>query len=201
MTATTINPLDVPEHVIDRVQAYSDSQYDEFMVMFRTLIRGGAPQAMAYESAHFKAIGLDITGRPKAEPVDLRDDVWPDPQPLPLGLPSVAPFEFHLLPQSLRPWGEDIVDRMRCPPDYIGVSIMAAVAAVVGRKIAIRPKQHDDWSVIAESVGIPDWSPRRTQVSSDGGSAQADEAPDREGNRRAQGRRGHAQDRPRSSRR
>src|SRR5207237_240900 len=73
---------------------------------------------------------------------------WPEPQPLPLGLPPVAPFEFHLLPQSLRRWAEDIVDRMRCPADYIGVSIMAGIATVVGRKIAIRPKEYDDWSVI-----------------------------------------------------
>ena len=92
------------------------------------------------DGAEFEAEAFD----PSADD----DRVWPDPQPLPLGLPPVAPFEFHLLPDSLRPWGEDIVDRMRCPPDYIGVSIMAAVAAVVGRKIAIRPKQHDDWSVI-----------------------------------------------------
>ena len=84
------------------------------------------------------------------EPADSETtyQVWPDPQPLPFGLPAVAPFEFDLLPQSLRSWGADIADRMRCPAEYIGVPIMAAVAAVVGRKIAIRPKQHDDWSVI-----------------------------------------------------
>jgi putative DNA primase/helicase len=90
--------------------------------------------------------GADAAGRSHAND-DLRDE-WPDPQPLPLGLPPVAPFDYHLLPESLRPWGEDIVDRMRCPPDYIGVSIMVALAAVVGRQVAIRPKQHDDWTVI-----------------------------------------------------
>lgn len=79
---------------------------------------------------------------------------WPDPQPLPLGLPPVAAFDVHLLPTSLQAWGADIVDRMRCPPDYVGVSIMASVAAVVGRKVAIRPKQHDDWTVIPNLWGF-----------------------------------------------
>jgi len=95
---------------------------------------------------------VDSDTRPATD--DELRDVWPDPQPLPLGLPPVAPFEFHLLPHALRPWGEDIVDRMRCPPDYIGVSIMAAVAAVVGRKVAMRPKAHDDWSVVANLWGF-----------------------------------------------
>ncbi len=121
--------------------------------------------------------------RPATEE-ELRD-LWPDPQPLPLGLPAVAAFEFHLLPESLRPWGEDIVDRMRCPPDYIGISIMVAVAAVVGRQVAIRPKQHDDWSVIPNLWGFLVGRPGVLKISGDGGSLKADEAADREGDRAA----------------
>ena len=43
---------------------------------------------------------------------------------------ALAAFEFHLLPHLLRRRGEDIVDRVRCPPNYIGVSVMTAVAAL-----------------------------------------------------------------------
>lgn len=74
------------------------------------------------------------------------DDVaaWPDPQPLP-NAPPVQAFDFDLLPDSLRPWIEDIAERVQCPPDFPAVGAMISLAAVVGRKIGIRPKRQDDW--------------------------------------------------------
>ena len=72
---------------------------------------------------------------------------WPNPEPLPSGLPAVAPFALDLLPAALRPWIADIAERMQCPPDYPAVSAMVTLAAVVGRQMAIRPKCQDDWTV------------------------------------------------------
>ena len=80
-------------------------------------------------------------------------DEWPDPQPLPEELPSVAPIKFDLLPSSLRPWIEDIAERIQCPPDYPAVAAMIALAGIVGRKVAIRPKKHDDWLVVPNLWG------------------------------------------------
>jgi putative DNA primase/helicase len=74
-------------------------------------------------------------------------DAWPDPEPLPAGLPDVAPFDLALLPVALRPWIADIAERMQCPADYPAVAAMVCLAAVVGRQVAIRPKQFDDWTV------------------------------------------------------
>jgi hypothetical protein len=45
-------------------------------------------------------------------------DVWPDPKSLPSELPDVPQFSFDCLPNVFRPWIEDIVDRMQCPPDW-----------------------------------------------------------------------------------
>ena len=73
---------------------------------------------------------------------------WPEPQPLPSGLPDVAPFDFALLPETLRAWGEDICERVQCPPDYVGATIMAALGAVLGRKVGIRPQERTDWTEI-----------------------------------------------------
>jgi len=73
---------------------------------------------------------------------------WQEPMPLPDGLPPVAPFDFALLPESLKTWAADIVDRMQCPPDYVAVTVIVAVAAVIGRKIGIRPQASTDWVVI-----------------------------------------------------
>ncbi len=70
-----------------------------------------------------------------------------DPDPLPDELLPVAPFDFALLPDNLRPWAEDICDRMQCPADFIGAGIMAALAGLIGRRVAIRPQARTDWTV------------------------------------------------------
>jgi Protein of unknown function (DUF3987) len=76
-----------------------------------------------------------------------------DPQPLPDPLPKVEPFEPKLLPEAFRPWIQDIAERMQCPMDFPAVSVMVAIASVVGRKVVIRPKKHDDWRVVANLWG------------------------------------------------
>ncbi|MHB8255866.1 MAG: YfjI family protein [Acidiferrobacterales bacterium] len=60
-------------------------------------------------------------------------------------MPPVAVFDFDLLPDALRPWIQDIAERVQCPPDFPAVGAMISLAAVVGRKIGIRPKRRDDW--------------------------------------------------------
>jgi len=73
---------------------------------------------------------------------------WPAPKPLPDDLPPVAPFDFDLLPPSLEPWARDIAERIQCPGDYIGATVIAALGAVLGRKIGIRPQERTDWTEI-----------------------------------------------------
>jgi hypothetical protein len=79
---------------------------------------------------------------------------WPDPVPLPTSLLPVAPFDYGMLPEKLRPWVEDVSERMQCPPDYVGVSVMAALGSVIGRKVSVRPKIRDDWSVVGNMWGL-----------------------------------------------
>lgn len=74
--------------------------------------------------------------------------------PLPDELSPVAPFEAALLPDTLRPWAEDISERIQCPPDFVAVGIMTGLAAVLGRKVAIRPQEHTDWTVIVNQWGL-----------------------------------------------
>jgi putative DNA primase/helicase len=42
---------------------------------------------------------------------------------------------------------------MQCPPDYPAIATMIAAGSVVGRRVAIRPKRHDDWTVVANLWG------------------------------------------------
>lgn len=79
---------------------------------------------------------------------------WPQPQPLPDGLPSVPAFEAELLPEAFRPWVMDVAERMQCPPDYPAVGVMVEAGSLIGRQLAIRPKRHDDWTVVPNLWGI-----------------------------------------------
>jgi putative DNA primase/helicase len=78
---------------------------------------------------------------------------WPDPQSLDHGLTYVLPFDYKLLPETLRDWISDIAERMQCPPDFPAVTSMIALGGVVGRQMSIRPKKFDDWTVVPNLWG------------------------------------------------
>ncbi len=78
---------------------------------------------------------------------------WPAIMPLPDARLSVPAFNPALLPEALRPWIEDIAERLQCPPDFAAVGAMVSQAAVVGRRIGIRPKARDDWTVVPNLWG------------------------------------------------
>jgi putative DNA primase/helicase len=81
------------------------------------------------------------------------DVEWPEPKPLLNDLPEVPAFDYACLPDTLRPWIEDIADRMQCPPDFPAVGAMIALGSLVGRKTGIRPKGRDEWLVIPNLWG------------------------------------------------
>ena len=81
------------------------------------------------------------------------EDTWPDPEALPNRLSPVDSFSYDLLPEAFRSWIKDISERMQCPPDFPAIGAIVSLSAVVGRKIGIRPKRHDDWTVIPNLWG------------------------------------------------
>ena len=81
-------------------------------------------------------------------------EAWPAPLPLPDGLPPVPPFDYELLPASLRPWVADVAERMQCPPDYCAATAVVMAGMLIGRKVAVRPKRHDDWQVVPNLYGM-----------------------------------------------
>jgi putative DNA primase/helicase len=74
------------------------------------------------------------------------------PEPLP-SLPAVLPFDYSFLPVVLRNSVKDISERMQCPPDFATVAIIVMIAALLGRKVAIRPMRRNDWTVIPNLWG------------------------------------------------
>jgi hypothetical protein len=87
----------------------------------------------------------EATGRPGE---------WPEPKPLPNGLPDVPPFAAELLPSAFRSWVADVAKRMQAPADYAAVAVMVAAGSVIGRQVAIRPKRCDDWTCTPNLWGM-----------------------------------------------
>ena len=71
---------------------------------------------------------------------------WPDPKPIPVGLARVDEFDLEFLPEALRPWIDDIAERLQCPPDYVAVAAMVSLGSVIGRRVGIRPQRKTDWT-------------------------------------------------------
>jgi putative DNA primase/helicase len=100
-----------------------------------------APPPYEPASRDERAALAPAVGDPRTWPVSS----WPDPQPLPEGLAPVAPFDYAMLPDRLRPWVQDVADRMQCPPDFVAVPMVAAAGNLIGRRCAIRPQAWSDW--------------------------------------------------------
>jgi putative DNA primase/helicase len=81
------------------------------------------------------------------------EEEWPEPLPLPIALPPVAPFDPDLLPKAFRTWIVDISERMQCPIDYVAVAAMVGLSGIVGRRVGIRPKRYDTWLVVPNLWG------------------------------------------------
>lgn len=80
-------------------------------------------------------------------------DACPEPTELPPELYPVQPFDMALLPDSLRPWIADVCERVQCPPDFVAVPVMVALGSLIGRKVRIRPKAKDNWTVVPNVWG------------------------------------------------
>jgi hypothetical protein len=81
---------------------------------------------------------------------------WPIPQPVPIELlPPVASFDVAtLMPESFAPWVRDVAERIQCPADYVGVTVMVTAGSVIGRQCVVRPKRYDDWEVVPNLWGL-----------------------------------------------
>jgi putative DNA primase/helicase len=75
------------------------------------------------------------------------------PRPLSATLLPVPPLNPAMIPAPLRGWLVDIAQRGCFPLEYPTAAAIEALAAVVGRKLGIRPKRHDDWLVVPNLWG------------------------------------------------
>ena len=80
-------------------------------------------------------------------------ETWPNPSPLPNGLPPVPELDPAILPDQLREWAEDTAERFSAPLDYVAAAAMVSVGSVIGRRIGIRPQTQTDWTEVCNLWG------------------------------------------------
>jgi hypothetical protein len=114
----------------------------------------GAGAEDRWKGAANGAEGFDSFGSTEG-----RRSEWPEPKPLPKGLPAVAAFDSDFLPDSIVPWVMDINNRMQCQPDNVAVAAMTALGAVIGRRVGIKPQMNTDWvevpNIWVATIGRP----------------------------------------------
>jgi hypothetical protein len=89
----------------------------------------------------------------EGEPPEEGPEFLGDPRPIAAELLPVEPIDPQIIPEALRPWCEDITNRVGCPPEYVVAPLIVLLSGVIGRRIAIRPKRCDDWAVIPNLWG------------------------------------------------
>jgi Protein of unknown function (DUF3987) len=103
------------------------------------------------QSKYWAEIGYDINVEGFEK---LSVNEWSTPQPLPEDLPHVPKFDSSMLPAAFRPWIEDIAERMQINPDIPAIGAITALSAAIGRRVQIKPKAYDDWTVVPNLWGV-----------------------------------------------
>jgi putative DNA primase/helicase len=82
-------------------------------------------------------------------------------RPITADLLPVPPLDPRMIPEQFRGWCLDITRRASCPLEYVAATLIVVLGALIGRRVAIRPKRRDEWAVIANVwgtvVGKPGW--------------------------------------------
>ncbi len=66
---------------------------------------------------------------------------------------KVPELDLSAIPSVMCHWVSDAAERMQVPPDFFAAPCLVAFASVVGRQVAIYPKQEDSWSVVPNLWG------------------------------------------------
>jgi len=110
------------------------------------------------DAGHTKEEFLELVAA--TEPFD-GSKAWPKkPKDLDVQLPAVEELRKSMLPDPLSTWVFDVARRMdNAAPDFAAAAVIVQAGALIGRKVGIRPKRHDDWVVVPNLwgglVGMP----------------------------------------------
>jgi putative DNA primase/helicase len=75
------------------------------------------------------------------------------PERITVDLRSVPPLPIELIPAPLRAWLADIAARVGSPIEFGAGAAIVSLASVIGRKVGVRPRRRDDWTLPANLWG------------------------------------------------
>jgi hypothetical protein len=75
----------------------------------------------------------------------LSEPTWEKVLELPAAAPEVPTLPAEMIPEPLRPWIDDVAERLSVHREYVAIPALVSLGAVIGRTVGIHPKQRDDW--------------------------------------------------------
>jgi hypothetical protein len=102
---------------------------------------GGAPNGVARHD-----------GAPAAAPREIEPD-WGELRELSDHVIAAPAMPVALVPEPLREWVADISQRMRVPVEMVAIPALVFISSLVGPRLGIYPKKHDDWLVVPNLWG------------------------------------------------
>jgi hypothetical protein len=78
---------------------------------------------------------------------------WGNPRPISQKLPAVKTITNDMLPKSLYDYTFDNANRLNVALEFIAIPLVVGLGSVIGTKVSILPKKHDDWENIANFWG------------------------------------------------
>ncbi len=79
---------------------------------------------------------------------------WPGRRGLPPLLPNTPALPPELIPAAIRSWLVDVAERAQVPLEFVAVPAIVGLGSLIGRKVGIRPKSRDDWTVVPNLWGV-----------------------------------------------
>ncbi len=83
----------------------------------------------------------------------LQQNGWGELKPIGTSLLPVEPFNPLQLPMPFMDYIYDVSERQQAPLDFIAVSALCGLAAVIGNGVRVAPKQYDDWTIVPNLWG------------------------------------------------
>jgi hypothetical protein len=81
------------------------------------------------------------------ETISNPSDEWEVPEPLGREVPPAPEFPMDVLPEDVRDYVKDHVERLQCPVDMMAMAAIVELAGLIGKEPTIRPKDKDsEWS-------------------------------------------------------
>lgn len=96
---------------------------------------------------------VDWSGRTNQIEKPHEERAWLSLRDLPKSSVILPDFDSELLPSPFCGYISDSATRMQVPLEFIAGPLLVVTASVIGRKLTIKPKKHDNWKVTPNLYG------------------------------------------------